>query len=362
MVPAGVEATWAPVWEKNAAGETVRQAWYFNQNFPWLGMAICAPVIGLWYWCTDQYIVQRALGAPNEKVARRGSIFAAVLKLFPVYLFIIPGLICFALAKSGKVPGLEQVYDPATGQATAASQAAFPLMVEHLLPPGLRGLVVAGLLSALMGSLAGVFNACSTLFTVDIYEKLRPKASQAEIVNMGRLATATMVVIAMLWIPVVKGATGLYNYLQAIQGYLAPPIFVVFFFGVFWKRLNAQGCFWAMVIGFLVGLFRMLVDTPVTLGLEAYKNGYPEGSFLWIVNNINFQYFSILITLISAVVMVVVSYLTAAPDYAKIRNLAFGAVTDEHREASAKSWDWREVTASIVVLVVIIGGYLYFRG
>lgn len=362
MVPAGVEGTWAPIWEKNAAGETVRQAWYFNQNFPWLGMAICAPVIGLWYWCTDQYIVQRALGAPNEAVARRGSICAAVLKLFPVYLFIIPGLICFALAKSGKVPGLEAVYDPATGKATAASQAAFPLMVEYLLPPGLRGLVVAGLLSALMGSLAGVFNACSTLFTVDIYQKLRPQATQGELVRMGRIATAIMVVIAMAWIPVVRGATGLYNYLQSVQGYLAPPIFVVFFFGVFWKRLNAQGCFWAMVVGFIVGIFRMLVDTPVTLGLEAYKNGYPQGSFLWIVNNINFQYFSILITLISAVVMVVVSYMTAAPDYARIKNMSFGTITDEHRAESSLSWNWREVAASIFVVVVIIGGYLYFRG
>ncbi len=358
MVPPGVEGTWAPVWERNAAGDTVRQAWYFNQNFPWLGMAICAPVIGLWYWCTDQYIVQRALGAPNERVARRGSIFAAVLKLFPVYLFIIPGLICFALAKSGKVPGLAGVYDPATGQATAAAQSAFPLLVEHLLPPGLRGIVVAGLLSALMGSLAGVFNACSTLFTVDIYEKLRPKASQHEIVRMGRIATTIMVLIAIAWIPVVRGATGLYTYLQAIQGYLAPPIFVVFFFGVFWKRLNAQGCLWAMVIGFLVGLFRMVVDTPVTLGLGTY----PEGSFLWVVNNINFQYFSILITIISAAVMVIVSYATEQPHYRTIRNLSFGTVTDEHRAASQASWDWRDVVASALVLSVIVAGYLYFRG
>ena len=230
LTPVGVESTWAPVMEKNAAGELVKQAWYFNGDYPWLGMAICAPVIGLWYWCTDQYIVQRALGAPNEKVARRGAIFAAVLKLFPVYLFIIPGLICFALAKSGKVPGLEVVYDAATGNATSHAQAAFPLIVEYLLPTGLRGIVVAGLLSALMGSLAGVFNACSTLFTVDIYEKWRPKATQAQLVRMGRIATVVMVLIAMAWIPVVKGATSLYNYLQTVQGYLAPPIFVVFFF------------------------------------------------------------------------------------------------------------------------------------
>ena len=355
LIPEGVEATWAPVWEKNAAGETVRLAWYFNQNFPWLGMAICAPVIGLWYWCTDQYIVQRALGAPNERVARQGSIFAAVLKLFPVYLFIIPGLICFALAKSGKVPALAAEF----AANPNAAQAAFPLMVEHLLPPGLRGIVVAGLLSALMGSLAGVFNACSTLFTVDIYAKLRPKASQHEIVRMGRIATGVMVFIALLWIPVVKGAEGLYNYLQAVQGYLAPPIFVVFFFGVFWKRLNAQGCMWAMVVGFVLGVFRMLVDTPVTLFKDFH---YPQGSFFWIITNINFQYFSILITLVSAVVMIAVSYATAAPDYAAIESLTFGTATDDDRRKTRQSWGWPELAGSVFVVAAILGGYLYFRG
>jgi len=222
--------------------------------------------------------------------------------------------------------------------------------------------VVAGLLSALMGSLAGVFNACSTLFTVDLYNKLRPNASQHEIVRMGRIATITMVLIAMAWIPVVQGAAGLYNYLQSVQGYLAPPIFVVFFFGVFWKRLNAQGCLWAMVIGFVVGIFRMMVDTVVTFGWGEYKNGYPEGSFLWIINNINFQYFSILITIISAVVMVGVSLMTKAPEYDKIKNLSFGTITDEHRAESSESWGATEVLASIVVLGVIIAGYLYFRG
>jgi solute:Na+ symporter, SSS family len=233
------------------------------------------------------------------------------------------------------------------------------LMVQHLLPPGLRGIVVAGLLSALMGSLAGVFNACSTLFTVDIYEKLRPKASQHEIVRMGRIATGVMVLIAMAWIPVVKGAHGLYNYLQAVQGYLAPPIFVVFFFGVFWKRLNAQGCLWAMIVGFVVGLFRMLVDTPITLGV---LKSYPEGSLLWIVNNINFQYFSILITIISAIVMIVVSYMTAEPDANQIKGLTFATATDEDRARTRASWGAMEVTASLVVLVFILGAYIYFRG
>jgi SSS family solute:Na+ symporter len=354
LVPAGTIATWAPVKELDASGNIVRQAWYFNNNYPWLGMAICAPVIGLWYWCTDQYIVQRALGAPNEKVARQGSIFAAFLKLFPVYLFIIPGLICFALAKSGKIPALTEALNQPDG-----AQSAFPLMVQHLLPAGLRGIVVAGLLSALMGSLAGVFNACSTLFTVDIYEKLRPKATQHEIVRMGRIATGVMVLIAMAWIPVVKGAHGLYNYLQSVQGYLAPPIFVVFFFGVFWKRLNAAGCLWAMIIGFIVGVFRMAVDTPCTLDSNFH---YTEGSFFWVVSNINFQYFSILITIISAVVMVVFSYLTPPPDEAQIRSLTFATTTAEDRSSSRASWGIGEVVASCVVMACIIFAYLYFTG
>jgi SSS family solute:Na+ symporter len=362
ITPAGVQSTWAPVLETNSAGAVVRQAWYFNGNFPWPGMLICAPIIGLWYWCTDQYIVQRALGAPDQKTARRGSIFAAFLKLFPVYLFIIPGLICFALAKSGKVAELGLIVGADGKPVPAEAQAAFPLLVKYLLPPGLRGIVVAGLLSALMGSLAGVFNACSTLFTVDLYQKVRPAASQSELVRMGRIATAVMVLIALLWIPVIQGAHGLYGYLQAVQGYLAPPIFVVFFFGVFWKRLNAKGCFWAMVVGFVIGIFRMIVDTPVTMKLAGFENGYAPGSFLWIVNNINFQYFSVLITIVSAIVMVAASYTAPAPDYARIKGLTFATATDADRAETRASWDKREVLASAFILACILGAYIYFSG
>jgi SSS family solute:Na+ symporter len=357
LIPAGVQGSWAPVLDKNAAGHVTRMAWYFNDYYPWLGMLFCAPIIGLWYWCTDQYIVQRALGAPNQTQARRGSIFAAFLKLFPVYLFIIPGVIAYALAKSGKVPGLEGI---ATDRSVA--QAAFPLMVEHLLPPGLRGLVVAGLLSALMGSLAGVFNACSTLFTVDLYEKINPAASQEKIVRVGRTATAVMVLISLAWLPVIQGAHGLYNYLQTVQGYLAPPVFVVFFLGVFWKRMNWQGCLWAMIVGFSVGVFRMAVDTPVALGIGGFANGYTEGSILWIINKTYFQYFSVLITLLSAFVAVVVSLATAEPDYAKIGGLTYGTVTDAHDAETRRSWGLRDVLASAFVVAAILGAYLYFRG
>jgi solute:Na+ symporter, SSS family len=277
-------------------------------------------------------------------------------------LFIIPGLICYALAKSGKIPELAVMLGPDGQAIPAQSNAAFPMLVQYLLPPGLRGIVVAGLLSALMGSLAGVFNACSTLFTVDLYQKWKPHATQHQLVRTGRIATVIMVVIAVAWIPVIKGAQGLYNYLQAVQSYLAPPIFVVFFLGVFFKRMNAQGALWAMLVGFVLGLFRMFVDTPVTLGLPGFENGYSQGSFFWIINNIYFQYFSVLITIVSAAVMIGVSYATAEPDYASIKSLTFGTETDEDRHRRRASWDWRDLAGSAVVLLCILGGYLYFRG
>ncbi|MCX7826202.1 MAG: Na+/glucose cotransporter, partial [Verrucomicrobiae bacterium] len=314
-----------------------------------------------WYWCTDQYIVQRALGAPGEREARRGCIAASYLKLLPVFIFIIPGMICFALALSGKVPALAALVVNGAADRDAC-QAAFPLMVAHVLPVGVRGIVVAGLLAALMSSLSGVFNASSTLFTVDLYEKFRPQATQHELVRMGRIATTVMVLIGLLWIPVIKGSKGLYFYLQAMQGYLAPPIFTVFFLGVFMKRLNGKGCLATLIVGFALGLFRLAVDTPIALGLPGFENGYPVGSLLWIVNNIYFQYFSLLIFLICVAVMIVVSYATEPPSEEKIKGLTFATTTAEQHAASRASWNRWDVIASAAVVALIVMAYLYFRG
>jgi SSS family solute:Na+ symporter len=260
-------------------------------------------------------------------------------------------MVCFALARSGKIPELAGMIGPDGHAIPSVAQGSFPMLVQYLLPPGLRGIVVAGLLSALMGSLAGVFNACSTLFTVDLYGKWKPGATQHELVRMGRIATTVMVFIAFAWIPVIKNAQGLYGYLQAVQGYLAPPIFVVFFLGVFFKRMNAQGALWSMLVGFALGIFRMIVDTPVTLGLRGFQNGYPHGSFLWIVNNIYFQYFSVLITLVSAIVMVAVSYATSQPDYAAIKNLTFATTTREDK-ANTRSPCAASLDASLLALPI----------
>ena len=363
LVPEGVTGTWAPVRELNAVGDVVREAWYFNTNYPWLPMLFCAPIIGLWYWCTDQYIVQRALGAPSEREARRGAIFAAVLKLLPVFIFIIPGLICFALASSGRVPEIQQVLLDANGETIRdEAQKAFPLLVATVLPAGVRGLVVAGLLAALMSSLAGVFNASATLFTMDFYSKLHPDVSQHRLVWIGRVATSVMVLIGLAWIPVIQGGRGLYDYLQGVQAYLGAPIAVVFFFGVFFKRLNAQGALATLITGFLLGIFRLAVDTPVKLGLDGYENGYVYGSFLWVVNNMFFQYYSLLIFCVSVTVMVGVSYATREPDYASISGLTYGTMTVEDRVDSRSSWGVRDVFASAMILVAIVASYLYFSG
>jgi SSS family solute:Na+ symporter len=354
LVPAGMEGTWAPV------KTGTRMAWYFNDNYPWLGMLFAAPIIGLWYWCTDQYIVQRMLGASDLTEARRGTISAAFLKLLPVFIFIIPGIITYALAVSGKMEAISSALLDSQGHLiNANAQQAFPLLVATILPSGIRGIVVAGLLAALMSSLAGVFNASSTLFTMDLYSKFRPGTSESNLVRVGRIATVIMVVIGLLWIPVIQGSRGLYDYLQTVQGYLAPPIFVVFFFGVFNKRLNAKGCLSALVVGFAMGLFRLIIDTPVML-TEGYS--YEEGSLFWIINNIFFQYYSLVIFLISALVMVAVSYATEEPSYEKIGGLTFATTSGEEKAETKASYTKGDIVASVLVIALIIAAYLYFNG
>lgn len=354
LVPSGIESTWAPV------KEVGKMAWYFNDNYPWLGMLFAAPIIGLWYWTTDQYIVQRVLGAPNQMEARRGTIAAAFLKLLPVFIFIIPGMIAFAIAQQGISPEIaNELIGPDGEVIRINAQKAFPLLVTQILPIGIRGIVVAGLLAALMSSLAGVFNASATLFTMDFYQRIKPDVSQEKLVWIGRIATVGMVIIGLIWIPVIQGGRGLYDYLQGVQAYLAPPIFVVFFFGVFFKRLNAKGSLYALITGFSLGLIRLAVDTPVKM-IEGFV--YEQGSLLWIINNIFFQYYGLIIFAVSAAVMFIVSYMTEEPDYKKIDGLAFGLVSEKDKKETRDSWNITDVITSSIVILLIIAAYLYFTG
>jgi len=229
-----------------------------------------------------------------------------------------------------------------------------------VLPAGVRGLVVSGLLAALMSSLAGVFNASSTLFTMDFYRKLHPTATEWQLVWVGRMATVVLVIIGLLWIPVIQGARGLYDYLQGVQSYLAPPIFTVFFLGVFMKRVNAKGCLAALVVGFAMGVFRLIVDTPVSLGLM--EGGYEPGSLLWIINNIYFQYYSLLIFLVSAAVLIGVSYATEEPSERQLAGLTYATTSVEQRAETRASWDRNDVLATAGVLLLILAAYVYFSG
>lgn len=316
-----------------------------DPDFPWLGIVIASPIVGVWYWCTDQHIVQRCLAARNEKEARRGTIFAAYLKLLPFFIFLIPGLIAYVLYQRG------ELVLPLNENGQADFNAAFPAMVQQIMPMGLRGLLAGGLLAALMASLASVYNACSTLFTMDIYQKMKPEASGKELVKVGRIATGVVVLLGMAWIPMMgKISSSLYNYLQSVQSYLAPPIAAVFLLGVFFKRLNAKGAYTAMVAGFIVGLIK--------LTLELFKGDL--SGILYDFATINFLYFCIYLFLFSIVVMVVVSLLSPKPSDEQIRGLTFATTVAEDRVASRASWNKKDVILSLIVVAIIVAVFVYF--
>ena len=321
-----------------------------DPDFPWLGILIASPVVGIWYWCTDQYIVQRTLAAKSLQDARRGAIFGGFLKVWPVFIFLVPGLIGWALHQKGLIA------IPLKADGAIDGDTVFPTMVATLLPAGLRGIVVAGLLSALMSSLASLFNSCATLFTVDIYAKLRPNASQARLVGVGRFATGVVVVLGILWIPIMPAISqgGLYQYLQSVQGYLAPPITAVFLLGLFSRRINSQGALTGLLAGFALGMFKLAVQAGVGSG---WTTG-PE--FLVWLGNFNFLYYSGVLFLISIGIVVGVSFATAPPSAAQVAGLTYASLSASDKSDIRASADWKDYVGTAVVLGLVIGLYIYF--
>lgn len=316
-----------------------------DPDFPWLGILFASPIVGIWYWCTDQHIVQRCLAARNEKQARRGTIFAAYLKLLPFFIFLIPGLIAYVLHQRG------ELVLPLNADGNTDYNAAFPALVKQVMPIGLRGLLAGGLLAALMASLASVYNACSTLFTMDIYRKMKPRASGEELVRVGRIATIVVVILGMIWIPMMgRISTTLYTYLQSVQSYLAPPIAAVFLLGVFFKRINGTGAFTAMVAGFIIGIIK--------LTLELFQHDL--SGVLYDFATINFLYFCIYLFVFSIVVMIVVSLLTPKPDQEQLKGLTFATTVAGDRAASRASWNKWDVILSLAVVVIIVSIFFYF--
>jgi SSS family solute:Na+ symporter len=326
-----------------------------DPDFPWLGILIASPIIGIWYWCTDQYIVQRALSAKDMRNARRGALWGAFLKVWPVMIFIVPGLIGYAMHQKGLITIPTKL---ANGQQVLDGDKVFAVMVSSLLPAGLRGLVVAGLLAALMSSLSSLFNSCASLFTVDIYEKINPKASERHLVTVGRIATMVVVIMGIIWIPVMQRVSqgGLYKYLQDTQSYLAPPITAVFLLGLFFKRINGKGAVAGLAIGFVAGMGKLTLQA-LTGGNDPYITS-PE----WLVDigQYNFLFASGWLLLISILSIVGVSLLSAPPKYEKIADLTYATATPEQKKESRESWGLVEILMTVAILGLVLGLYLYF--
>ncbi len=376
-----------------------------DPEFPWLGVLIASPIIGIWYWCTDQYIVQRTLAAKDLATARRGALFGGLLKVWPVLIFLIPGMIGWTLdarfnrgahdtalaahydeqlpedeladivAKANvrlsdineeEVDGetgffiprtLDEIEEGKLGFKIDGDQV-FPSLVSQLLPPGIRGLIVACLLSALMSSLASLFNSSAALFTVDVYEKICPGKPEAHLVTVGRIATTVVVVAGIIWIPVMDSVAdgGLYQYLQSVQGYLAPPITAVFLLGLFWPRMNAAGATWALGVGFVLGMGKLTVQA--IFGAEDGKLSDP--TILAAIGDFNFLYATGVLMLISVAVMIGVSFATTPPPEEKTRGLTYGSIHQLAADQIKGSWDFGNKLLVGLILMCVSAMYLYF--
>ncbi len=327
----------------NADGDTMTQLIRSanDPEYPWTGVILGSAIIGFWYWCTDQYIVQRVLSGRNQTESRRGAILGAAFKLSPVFIFLIPGMIAYALNAKGLIN-------------LPNSDSAFAVMVKELLPLGFKGLVVGGILAALMSSLASLFNSSATLFTIDFYQKYKPKAPEKELVRVGRIATVVVVVLGILWIPVMKGlGKVLYAYLQDVQSLLAPGIAAVFLLGILSKRTTPKAGLYGLITGFTLGMTR--------LALKVFAGGLGHDTLIYKVFLApNWLHYEIALFFIVIVLMVIVSMVTPKADQLAIKGLYIGSATAEQKAITRASWNNWDLFFSGIIIVVIIAFYAYF--
>ena len=317
--------------------------------FPWTGIFFGAPILGIWYWCTDQVIVQRVLSARDEGHAKAGTIFAGFLKILPVFMLVLPGIIAYALWPD---------------QVSAKPDYAYPTLVLYLLPVGLVGLVMAALLAAVMGAMSSVFNSASTLVTLDFYKKINPNASEGQLVNFGRVATGGMVLLGLLWVPFIHLLSAqLYIYLQSVQAYISPPIAACFVFGILWPRLNGQGAISSTLVGFVLGAVRFVLEV---LDKSAH---YQSGAIRWLVD-MNFLHYAIFMFVVCTVVLVGVSMMYPAPDRKKLAGLTFATVddkidsTDVHAPTLAKETGLEHamnIVFTLALIATVVGLWIRFR-
>jgi solute:Na+ symporter, SSS family len=312
-----------------------------DADFPWTGVLLGSAIIGFWYWCTDQFIVQRVLSGRDMKQARRGTIFGAYLKLTPVFIFLIPGMIAYVLNQKGIIT-LEN------------NDSAFSTLVKELLPKGFKGVVIGGILAALMSSLASLFNSSAMLFTVDFYKKYKPKATEKHYVFVGRIATVVIVILGILWIPVMKGlGKVLYEYLQDVQSLLAPGIAAVFLLGIVSKKTTPAAGFSGLVIGFVLGMTRLV--------LKIFDNVLnPDGIIYSTFVAPNWLHYEIVLFVIVILAMIVISYFTKQADYAAIKGLTFGSASAEQKAEVRDSYNRWDVINSAIIIAIVIAFYAYF--
>lgn len=326
-----------------------------DPQYPWLGALIGSSIIGFWYWCTDQYIVQRVLSGKNQQEARRGTIFGAYLKLLPVFLFLIPGMIAFALHQKSLAAGGEG-FLPFLASGAVNADAAFPTLVAKLLPAGVKGLVVCGILAALMSSLASLFNSSAMLFTIDFYKRFRPNTPEKKLVTIGQMATVVIVVLGILWIPIMRSVGDvLYTYLQDVQSVLAPGIAAAFLLGICWKRTTAQGGMWGLIAGMVIGMTR--------LGAKVYYSNNPgaaDNLFKYLFYDVNWLFFCGWMLVICLALIIVISLCTTAPSPEKIQGLVFGTATPEQKAETRASWNHWDVIHSAIIIGITVAFYWYF--
>jgi solute:Na+ symporter, SSS family len=324
-------------------------------DFPWTGIFFGAPILGVWYWCTDQVIVQRVLSAKDEGHAKAGTIFAGFLKILPVFLLVLPGLIAYALYPHS--------FNVVNGQVTNGD-IAFPTLVINLLPTGLVGLMIAALLAALMGAMSSVFNSASTMVTLDFYKKFRPAASEKQLVLFGQAATGVMVVLGLLWVPFIHLLSAqLYIYLQSVQAYISPPIAACFTFGILWPRLNGEGAISSLLAGFVMGAVRFVYEV-----LDKTRH-YDSSAIRWLVD-MNFLHYAILMFVICTGVLVGVSMMYPAPERKTLAGLTFATVDEKmettgvmrpHLQPETRSEHLVNLAFTGLLIATVLSLWVYFR-
>jgi len=331
-----------------------------DSEFPWTGIFFGAPILGIWYWCTDQVIVQRVLSAKDEGHAKAATIFAGFLKILPVFMLVLPGLIAFGLYRD--------MFNIGPNGQVLNGDIAYPTMVINLLPTGLVGLMIAALLAALMGAMSSVFNSASTLVTLDFYKKIKPDASEVQLVSFGRAMTGIMVILGLLWVPFIHLISSqLYIYLQSVQAYISPPITACFILGILWTRLNAQGAISSLLTGFVLGAVRFVLEIVDRAAGGRFENP----AIRWLID-INFLHYAILMFVICSLVLIVVSLMTPAPDRKKLAGLTFATVDDKmdtvpvapttYKPAAETALEHKiNVIFSLLLVGTVVGLWIYFR-